>query len=883
MKKKRIIIGLIIGILLLGATFGTMVAMDVFVKSYTVTFDVNGGNISEQTTIEVKKGATITLPDATKEGYSLNGWYNDKELWTENKKVTSNMTLTARWDIENYIITFIVGDKTYYECVSYGQTPEFTLGTPTIESTETEQYTFIGWEPSIVKATQSATYIAKFDTKVREYNLNLTTNLEDAGVITGGGKYEYSKDAEVSIVPNFGYKFLGWYFSDDTLYTTNTSFEINNINKDYSFIAKFEFIEKSITYNDYKNAPNSNITKYNVASGQIILQDLSLEGYNFIGWYNQEEEGDRITTINALNLEDVTLYARWELITYSITYNLNGGTNSAYNPLTYTIETITFTLYEPTKDGDSFVGWSGTDINSTTKEVVVPQGSIGNRTYNAVWTGGAKVITLIANGTELTKNKIIANSGDVISAPNINGADYGLVGYSVNRWKTSGGSEFVFNTMPNESITLYGEFEYFLGEGFLPYKEKFDTATSTSYYNPLAINSYTELVALLEYVCFYNKGNINFTLTYSSFTQEDLKEEMRSSIKDSKYPNLGTIGYSTYPDGKVGYFTLEDSGKTYEGDLLVADPTKAYTLDQPTYALSVSVKNKRANDFDNFKINKISKTLSVYSSNELVYALEIGVRPVPQSGSPAEVVYNKAKSILRNIVSDDMTDIEKARAIYEYISLNIQYDNYAVESASVMNSWVQYDSWQVEGALLNGVAVCDGISKAYLVLAKIENIPTIRIVSENHAWNKIYIDGFWYGVDSTHADSVDKSNNLEVFTYTQFMFTDSYKESLGQVGKNYTNLTSTKEYNYYDEVVITTTGGDEIDLYVTTVDEFLILLEHIKVSSALMEVYTFEIVYESEEYSTSYIYTILNATSFLRGTNTSDSGLTVYTYTVFSA
>ena len=78
--------------------------------------------------------------------------------------------------------------------------------------------------------------------------------------------------------------------------------------------------------------------------------------------------------------------------------------------------------------------------------------------------------------------------------------------------------------------------------------------------------------------------------------------------------------------------------------------------------------------------------------------------------------YNKAKAVLREICDDDMSQIEKARAIYEYLIINVEYDNYAAEA--VGSSWPYYDAWYAEGALLEGRAVCDGIAKAYLILAK---------------------------------------------------------------------------------------------------------------------------------------------------------------------
>ena len=70
---------------------------------------------------------------------------------------------------------------------------------------------------------------------------------------------------------------------------------------------------------------------------------------------------------------------------YTITYDLAGGTAEG-NPDTYTIETRTFTLQNPTKSGYTFTGWSGTGLDGENNmTVTIPTGSTGNRTYTAHW------------------------------------------------------------------------------------------------------------------------------------------------------------------------------------------------------------------------------------------------------------------------------------------------------------------------------------------------------------------------------------------------------------------------------------------------------------------------------------------------------------------
>ena len=103
------------------------------------------------------------------------------------------------------------------------------------------------------------------------------------------------------------------------------------------------------------------------------------DGYAFDGWTYVSSE-DRPSKGNFR----ITLKARWTKNTYSIRYELAGGTMSG-RKVSYTIDD-TFVLPTPKRTGYTFVGWTGTDIDEPTLEVTVPKGSFGSRTYTANWT-----------------------------------------------------------------------------------------------------------------------------------------------------------------------------------------------------------------------------------------------------------------------------------------------------------------------------------------------------------------------------------------------------------------------------------------------------------------------------------------------------------------
>ena len=122
-------------------------------------------------------------------------------------------------------------------------------------------------------------------------------------------------------------------------------------------------------------------------SSTITLNPPTRTGYTFIGWSGTDLSGsDNLTvTIPTGSIGNRSYTAHWSLNTYSITYDLDGGTAFG-NPDSYTVESAAITLKEPTKAGYVFTGWSGTDlVGEDNLTVTIPAGSIGDRRYTAHW------------------------------------------------------------------------------------------------------------------------------------------------------------------------------------------------------------------------------------------------------------------------------------------------------------------------------------------------------------------------------------------------------------------------------------------------------------------------------------------------------------------
>ena len=172
----------------------------------------------------------------------------------------------------------------------------------------------------------------------------------------------------------------------------------------------------SINYKLKGGENNSNNPKnYTVKSENVKFEAPTKAGYSFKGWYADAEFKTKVTAIKKGSTGNKTLYAKWEKITYKITYKLRGGKNNAKNPNNYTV-TSTVTLKSPTRKGYTFKGWF-----SDSKLEKIEKGSTGNKTLYAKWEKDKYTITYKLNkGKNNSKNpkKYTVTSSDItLKAP----------------------------------------------------------------------------------------------------------------------------------------------------------------------------------------------------------------------------------------------------------------------------------------------------------------------------------------------------------------------------------------------------------------------------------------------------------------------------------
>lgn len=113
------------------------------IGAYTVTFQSEGGS---EVASQIRANAPAARPaDPTKEGHTFIGWYNGESEWNFETPVTEKLTLTAKWQINRYTITFDTagGSEVAPITQDYG-----TTITAPANPTKTG-YTFAGWDREI--------------------------------------------------------------------------------------------------------------------------------------------------------------------------------------------------------------------------------------------------------------------------------------------------------------------------------------------------------------------------------------------------------------------------------------------------------------------------------------------------------------------------------------------------------------------------------------------------------------------------------------------------------------------------------------------------------------------------------------------------------------
>ncbi|MBR4003051.1 MAG: leucine-rich repeat protein [Clostridia bacterium] len=431
-------------------------------RDYEITYHLNGGENHTQNpssfTIETD---TFELFNPTRSYYEFEGWYTNELLTNPitsiTKGTTGHIDVYAKWTPIEYDITYVMngGTNNNLNPNTYNVETYFDFENPFKKGFE-----FKGWftdsefnnEISRLNRQYLGDIALYAKWEIITYPINYELN---GGTNNVGNKSNYTVETDTFSLLNptrEHYTFGGWF--NDNSYTS----ELNSIEKgtigQKTLYAKWTPIEYNITYilNGGTNN-NQNPNTYNVED-EIIFAEPTRNGYSFKGWFTDSEFNNEITNINREFLDEITLYAEWEIITYPINYELNGGTNNPENKSNYTIETDTFELKNPTREHYSFNGWY--DFVFDTRVTEVTKGTFGEKTFCARWTPIEYDINYVLNGgTNNAQNPTTYNVEDSFVFKTPTKTAYTFMGWFSNEELTQEFSSL--NSQYYGEITLYAK------------------------------------------------------------------------------------------------------------------------------------------------------------------------------------------------------------------------------------------------------------------------------------------------------------------------------------------------------------------------------------------------------------------------------------------
>ena len=313
--------------------------------------------------------------------------------WKTELSATSNSTTTGSVGVTYW-------NKGYHALITADETYTFTRKTSSYKVTVSAKSTQVA---TGLNATASQTFtIPALPSYTVSYNANGGSGAPSSQTKWYGVTLTLSSTKPT----RSGYTFVGWGVSTtdtDVNYSAGGSFTAN---QDFTLYAIWEkTITLSYNANSGSGAPSvQSATVYNATTSNTFTVSSTKPtrtGYNFLGWSTSSSAtsasyvaGDKIT----LSSSD-TLYAVWKLITYTVTYDANEGTNPpSAQTKTYGTDLV-LSSTSPSRFGYNFLGWA------TSADATVAEYSAGgvyktnaNLSLYAVWERAIFTVTYDANG-----------------------------------------------------------------------------------------------------------------------------------------------------------------------------------------------------------------------------------------------------------------------------------------------------------------------------------------------------------------------------------------------------------------------------------------------------------------------------------------------------
>ena len=249
---------------------------------------------------------------------------------------------------------------------------------------------------------------------------------------------QYTVESEAFQLPTpvrTGYIFLGWTGEGITTPQPNVTIPKGSTG-DKTYIENWVETGYTITL-DLNGGSGKEKVVYTITDEDFELPTPTRNGYEFVGW-----TGERITTpqtrvkIPKGSTGNKAYTANWKVIRYTITLVTNGGAVIA--SIRYTVEDSVTLPIPPERPGYEFAGWvlDGSGQFPSTP-MIIPEGSTGDRIYEAEWRVATYTITYVSHGKAYNWVQYTIKNQVYFGAPEEDPSYY-LPGYTFVGWKIDG-------------------------------------------------------------------------------------------------------------------------------------------------------------------------------------------------------------------------------------------------------------------------------------------------------------------------------------------------------------------------------------------------------------------------------------------------------------
>ena len=276
----------------------------------------------------------------------------------------------------------------------------------------------------------------------------------------------------------------------------------------------------------------------------------------------------------------------------------------------------------------------------------------------------------------------------------------------------------------------------------------------------------------------FSDSNIETVIMANNFTLMDNSFSDSTVLKNVKVGNNGVIETKSFgycnslenviigSNNKLSNEVFIDSGNLRD----VTIGSNCVLSNKTFYGANgiVNINIDNPNDLNNLDFTGCSKLKYINNkpiidveNGDLNFNLSIDIDTAKDIGFVNEYISYNADKVLDNIIIPGMNDMQKVKAIHDWVCDRFEYD-YDNLNKSINN----FDNT----FMLSDLALCGGYAKAFNILAHNVGIETQLVYGVNHVWNVVCLNGMYFNIDTTWDDILSSNDNR---SYDYFLISDN--------------------------------------------------------------------------------------------------------------